>query len=443
MAISNFASVSIELSATPLPQQSFDTILISCFHDIGPLNQRVSSYASLAEMLDAGFVVTDTAYLKAAPIFSQQNPPSVVKIGKRSAAVTHTIDLTPTVTTVGFKYSLTVNGTLCEYTVVTSDTVALICDGLVTAINAIAGVTCTDGTTKVVVTTDTAGDMLTITNRSRELTLLDATAATDLATDLAAYDAEDPNWYGLILDFNSDACVAAAAPYIEAREKMFFVETADSGAVTSSNTDVLSDLQTAAYAKTSGWYHPNLGSGLAAAIMARAFALQAGTEKYHGNTLRGVAEPSINSTERGYLVAKRANWYESAGALVLTTNGKQGSNDWIDSVRGVAALKNAMLTRMVLVVSNNGSPKKLPFTPGGLNAVRIGGQDVLDEYVAIGFLNPGTKDSLDDPQPIFSVPAYTSYSSAQRASRIVGSVTFNARGAGGIHTVNVLGGVEQ
>lgn len=442
MALSNYVNVTVDLNARAIAEDSFDTILISTYHDIGDLNQRVSSYSSLKDMLDADFTVNSTAYKKAQPIFAQANPPKLVKVGKRSSAVTHTIDLTPTVTTVGFVYRLTIDGTEIEYEVVADDTVALICDALVAAINPLASVVATDGTTKVTVTAATAGDIVTITDRSRELTLLDTTAATNLATDIAAYMAEDDNWYGLILDINSEATTAAAAAAIETAEKLLFVEGADTIIGTSSSVDMFSVLVTGNYAKTSAWFHPNLSSGLAGAIMARAFSLPAGTEKYSGNSLRGVATAKLNSTERQYVLAKNGSYFELAADQALTFNGKVASGDWVDLIRGVAWLKNQMRIAILRAVSNGGNPGKVPFNPAGLERIRAAGQQVLDAAVARGFINIGTKDDPDDPQPIFTVPAYTSFSANDRNSRIVGGVVFTSRASGIIHTVNVIGSVE-
>lgn len=138
MSLSDIANVTITRVSSAVTQQGFSTPCILAYQT-RRTSDRVHSYASLTEMEAHGYTADDTAYKIASALWSQPNPPSAIKIGRRANAFTKSIRLTPTEAN-STAYTVECEGLEASYTSDASATVAEICTNLSAAINALADV---------------------------------------------------------------------------------------------------------------------------------------------------------------------------------------------------------------------------------------------------------------------------------------------------------------
>lgn len=138
MGLSDIVDVRITRVSSAVTQQGFSTPLILAYHTRWT-SDRVRSYASLDEMVAAGFTPDDGAYRVASAVWSQPNPPGAIKIGRRANAFTQSLQLTPTVAN-NTTYAVEVDGQEVSYTSDGTASVGEIVAGLVAAINALADV---------------------------------------------------------------------------------------------------------------------------------------------------------------------------------------------------------------------------------------------------------------------------------------------------------------
>ena len=109
MSLDTIMNLQITVESRAPSQEGFGTPLIFGYHTAW-VDRLVKEYAQADDMLDDGFVVDDALY-KAAQIVKSQNPcPTVFKIGRRVTPLTQIVTITPTVSTLGFKYKGTVGG---------------------------------------------------------------------------------------------------------------------------------------------------------------------------------------------------------------------------------------------------------------------------------------------------------------------------------------------
>jgi uncharacterized protein DUF3383 len=153
--------VDVQISAaTATPSRvGFGTPLLLAYH--AKYVDRVRSYTSLQGMVDDGFLTTDAAYKMALAVLSQNPHPPTFKVGRRAAAPTQVVRLTPTLTTEGLVLRFSILGTDFEYEIPSSASVASICTALTSLIlGDLAGaVSVSDDTTHVTVTAVVGADV--------------------------------------------------------------------------------------------------------------------------------------------------------------------------------------------------------------------------------------------------------------------------------------------
>lgn len=289
--------------------------------------------------------------------------------------------------------------------------------------------------TKVVVTTTSDGMLTTFGSLSDTLALKDVTADPGIANDLADIRAQDPDWYGALLDSNSAAEVAEAAAYLEALRVIFCAQTADSGAtVSGTTTDIASVLKSFNYARTGCWFHPDLGvSWLAAGIMGKQFVVQPGSDTWAYKQLSSVQVYELTDAKESSLKSKRCNYYIETLGVACTLGGYTSSGEWLDVVRFIDWMQSGMQTRIFALLLAN---KKIPYTDEGIALVvaEVEGQ-MGDGIRAKGI-------STDEPYTI-TAPAASEVDSTTRSQRLLPNVEFSFRLAGAIHAVEVNGTVTS
>jgi hypothetical protein len=443
MSLDDIVNVSVSLASAGLSKPGFGIIL--CAANVpaavatawGP--DLVRTYTSAAAMLavSEGFTASDRAYKMVAQAFAQSPKPQRVKVGRLTTAHTQTVDLTPTNTTVGYVYTGKVQGSTWTYTVQTSDTVALICDGIVSAITALAvtGCTATDNTTRVTITA-TAGLTLDLTEMSTALTVADVTTdpgTLGTSTDLTAIVAYDNDWYMLLIDSSSEAINAAAAAWTESTYKLFTGHTADTAVLTSSTTDVASDLQDLSYFRTSLWYNKDISANVAVAIAANRATATPGSDTWALKNLSGVfPSDHLTASQIGYLKAKNCNFYQTIGSEGRTQGGQVSGGEFIDVVRFLDWLRATM---QVNIYNALVSYLKVPNTSEGISVIQGAMETTLRSGVEVGGFKPNSTTT--------TAPDASDTTQFDATTRTMSGFEFTGVLANAIHAVNVTGRVTN
>lgn len=438
MALSDHVSLTITADSVGVTRPGFGTPLI--LSHSASFAERTRSYTDLAGIAADGFATDSPEYLAAAAMFAQTPRPEKVKIGR--AALPPTLAYSISVATVrnSHTYRLNVKGEGVTATEVsfTSDANATdgeIIIGLVAALEAVVGknYTATGTTSPADVTADAAGNWFSIESPDlSDLTVVMDHADPGVATDLAAINVEDSDWYGLYTMFNSNAYGLAAAGWAESNKKLYVCESCDSATVTTAatNGDLIDDLKTQNYARTLGAFHPDPSEFFGAAWMGRMLPLEPGAATWKFKTLAGISSVSLTSTQRGNLVAKNGNSMETSGGVVHTFEGTTGNGDFADNQRGDDWLEAEMRATVFEALAN---AQKVPFTDKGV---------VVIESAVAAALKRASRRGIITENYTVTVPAVADVSTANKTSRTLPDVKFQATRAGAIHKVLITGVVS-
>lgn len=441
MGLADIVNLQISASSAAPTQEGFGTPMVVGYHTRwGTVNgERSRSYTSLAGLVADGFVATDAIYRAVQTILSQNPRVERVKVGRRALAFTQVVELTPAAPAAGKVYTVTVGGLVATFTV-TAESLAATCTAIAAAITALAvGVTASGASgTKVVCTTTAMGVVKSYEAMSSTLTLFDASTDPGIATDLAAINGADSDWYGLVLDNNSKAEGLAAAAWAEANGKLFVAQSADSACKDSlSTTDVIASMKTSAYARSGAVFHPSIGtltSWLAAGLLADRLPDTPGSDTWAYKTVSGVDAYALTDTERTNLLAKNATIYTVISGIACTEGGKVAAGEWFDVVRGLDWMKARIRERIFGVLI---AAKKVPFTDPGISLLAGEVRAQLRTAITVGLLT-------DDPAPVVTQPKASAISAVNRQARkLTPGIEFNARLAGAIHTLDVTGTVTN
>lgn len=261
-----------------------------------------------------------------------------------------------------------------------------------------------------------------------------AEPGTTLATDLAAIELENSDWYGLVTLYNSDAYVKAAAAWAESNTKIYIADVSDSETATlaTGGGDLADDLKTLAYARTAVAYHPSPANMMGAAWLGRVLPTEPGAATWKFKTLSGVAAVTSTATHRVNLRAKNANTYQTIGGKNMTWEGTTADGDFIDITRNQDWLYDDMQKGVFGVMQG---ADIIPLTDPGIAMVQNEVEASLDRAVTMGILS-------NSPAPVVTVPKATAVSVSNRALRKLPDVKWSATMAGAIHKVTITGVVS-
>jgi hypothetical protein len=384
-------SIAIKDRAAGVP--SFSTILILASHT-GPSGMRTydASPDGLTAMVDDGIDTGEAAYRILQAIASQETTVETVKVFKRTTTNVQSVDLTPTITTEGYVYTLTLltqAGTSHEitYTVPGSATVASICTALTALIDAITGIACADGTTKITLTPQTAGQRFWIKDVVRGLTILDASADAGIATDLAAAQLADPDWYGLVIDSPSKAEIVAAAAWVEANKKLFLANSQDTGILDSGvTTDVASTLKTSAYNRTPVIFSRDGAGYVNAGLLGLQFSKDPGSSNWAFKTIAGATVDNLTPTELNNAQAKKCNTYVPISGVNVTLDAFAPSGRYLDITHGIDWLEATMTADLLTLIF---SQEKIPYTDVGVSLLESAIRGRLSIAETAGLISAG------------------------------------------------------
>jgi hypothetical protein len=440
MPISDVVTIVVSVSGAGPTQAGFGEPLIAAYHT--HYTDRVREYSSLSGMVSDGFAVTDPAYLCASEVFAQVPSPPFIKIGRRALAMTQVITLTCLSVSALDTYVFSLRSPGGTYQVVSVASTGVPATDVATINTAVTALgiphlTATHATT-ILTLSMAAGFLLDVKTDPLHMTYLDTTADPGIATDMAAIYAADSNWYGLLLDSNSAAEIAAAAVWTAGNGKLFGWNSSDSGVANgASTTDIAYTEQQLGHVRSFGIYSQTTTlSYAAAAWMGRLFPTTPGSENWAFKSLVGVPVDVLTDSQVHAVEAKNASVYTAIFGLSLTQFGKLSSGQWIDIQRGTDALTNQLQVAVLALQANS---KKVPFTDPGIDMYRMAIQGVLTDFVSGNF-----KGFLSgNPAPFVSLPLAANVNSTNKAARNLPNVTFSAVLAGAINFTTLQGTLTQ
>jgi hypothetical protein len=411
-------------------QRGFGTPLLVGYHTAWL--DRVREYADEGEMLDDGFTTDDYLYQVVKAMKAQTPSPTTIKVGRRATAPTQVVHLIPRVTTAGFVHEITVDGVKYSVTVQSADAVADICDDFVTAMAEAEGVTVTDGTTHVVVTSDDAGVIHSFVAKIG-MDLLDATTESGLENDLNAIEEEDGDWYGVLLDCNSAAHIDELAEWIESRVAISVVQSADWNVKDAGeDDDIASVMKTDAITRTGGIFHREIGTPAAAAWMAKELPKNPGQSTWAHKTLATIGANKLTTGEKNAINGKNWSWYATVGGQNITFEGKTPAGEFLDIMHQVDFSTTRVKEALFGMFTAN---DKIPQTDRGIEMARSTVFGVLKQCASTDFPIFDESTIVVDPLTMNDI------AQADRANRVLRGIKYQARLQGAFHRVIVKGRV--
>lgn len=457
--ISTIVNVSISLTTPSITQAGFGTPLI--LTNEAPLSswgsELIREYTALADVLD-DFTSSDDVYLAAAKVFSQTPRVTSLKIGLETTRVAQVKTLTfsgvlVTGNTVG-AFTLNIGGITKTVTATAFSVDAATTLALITAkITAFTEFNATDNTTTTItITSAIAGASFTgvvpvVSGGASQATAVFATTVANVgpAESLAAISEQDDEYYGIDWVERDPYLVFGMATYVETVRKLFGTVTQAAGAIDStSTTDIAYLLSSSSFLRTFSMYNADVTDYLEAGWMGREFPYDPGSTSWKFKTISGGVADNLTSAQRSALSNKNANMYITVGGRDVTTEGVTASGEYIDIVTGTdwlqARIEESIYARLV-------SLPKIPFTNAGIAIIENEIRAQLENGIRVGFLSgdpldPDSNDEARRTNPyIITVPLSTDVSSADRGNRALTGITFEARAAGAIHSVTIMGSI--
>lgn len=457
-AIDNIISINITQSSTAVPTVSTTIPLI-----LGTTNPGwadgdvVHAYESAAGLLADGFTATSPEYVYALALTSQSTIPNEFLVGRRSGATTAgepEIDrISVGDVEANHVYTFTLNGRTYSYTSGPTDSAQIIVQGLHDSVAADTAATVTaslDNNGLYLILTGTVdGQAFTMTGFDSALVRnqvqgSSAAEAPALATsDLAAIQAQDDSWYGLLLAGASDAEIMTAASWVQAQRKIL-VGCSSSSEIgdPQSTTDLGAKLKSGSFSRTALMYSPaSAALGIEAAWVGGQLPQTPGTNNWAFRSLLGQQVDKLTAASSlaciGNPVAgvagKNVNTYISVGGQGITQMGTCGSGEYIDVTVGVDWLFFNLQSTIYSALVN--TPGKVPFTDAGMAILVAATRAVLDTAAANGL--------VDATQGItIKTAKVATVTQAQKAQRRAPAINFTCVLQGAINAVTINGTVS-
>lgn len=431
MPLADIVNVVVTKASSTVSRQGFGIPLVASYHT--KWTERTRSYSAssaLATLVAEGFSTSSPTYKAVAALVAQNPKVKTLKVGRRNQTWSQSIEIVP-VEANGAVYNGTINELPWTFTADGSATLAEVCTGIASAIDALAGITATGASgTKVVVSVTASETLMNVAAGTGDgvYSWSDQTANTGVETDLGLIRTADTDWYGLVLDCTGEPAIKAAAHWAETQNVVFGCNSADSGILLSATTtDVLSDLQDSSYARTLFVYHQDYDSYAGAAAIGGGLPYEPGAYDFCYKTLRGVAVSDLTPTQRDAVTDKGGNVYVTEGGKNTLQFDVTPGGDFLDDTISIDWIQ-ARVTEAVWALLS--SAPKLPYTDESVDRLRSAVLGVLLLGVRRGVLS-------DDPAPTVDAPRVADVSAEDRAARHLPDVTGTGRLAGAIHTVDI------
>lgn len=317
---------------------------------------------------------------------------------------------------------------------------------IVVGIQSGSGGTATVGTRAPVTASGVSGTKVVCTSAAGELHSYElvttnfagmTTQTTDagIATDLAAVLTADRDWFGLVLDSNGSAEVAAAAAWCETNKKLLTYTTSDQAHLSTGSVTALGyTLKNLNYLYAFGIWRAKIAtsdSWAAAALLGLELAKAPGSSQSAFKTLAGQYADDLTDTRRQAIESYNLNHYTLLSDVGVTYPGKVAAGEWMDVVRDLASLRVDLQTDVAEVQIAN---DKITFDDDGVSLVATKIRARLTTATEARILATSPKFTLN-------VPRATAVPSADRQARRLTGITFDARMAGSILGIRLRGRV--
>jgi hypothetical protein len=272
-----------------------------------------------------------------------------------------------------------------------------------------------------------------------DLVFSDVTVDPGIAADLAAIKLVDSAWYGLALDSNSPAEIAAAAAWIEGERKVFCTNTSDGGCADSNVVnDIMSTLKTSGYTRTLCLYSAaHLLDYRGLAWLSEQIVKDASkTSNWAFKTLAGIATDALKYGQQTAVLNKNGNTYTSEHARSITFEGKSSSGQYFDVAIFVDWLYFRIQEDVFSVLVSN---DRIPYTDAGVALLTGAVEGVLIQGIGTA-QSPGGLAA--DPAPVVIAPKVADVAAADRAARRFPSIEFQGQLSGAINGLTISGKVS-
>ncbi|SJZ58685.1 DUF3383 family protein [Megasphaera cerevisiae] len=466
--------VTINLSAISATRKAFNLALL--MGNVGSIadfdDARIVTYASLDDMLTAGFTSTDRLYQAAALIFGQDKVPPNVAIGKISTAAiagknTYTITTNAatgdTITIGGVTLTAVASSAVLGTSFVPGANVIATATAIAASLNANTtfnakyGATAASGIITITETVAGGGNTPGEATKTGTIVITSGTATTSttrtetpLETITACREA-DWEWYvGIYCAVLTDDDIQAMAAYVEdaTPATLLAYTTSESSALT--DAGIFNTLKNLSYKRAIGQYSTKHEDAIAA-IMGYAMGSMTGTIN-SAFTLAYKIETGVTTENSAATFAEskvtaitgyNGNVYINRGnAYNVFTEGNMAYGYWFDEMIFLDKMKNDIQMGVMDLLYDNA---KIPQTESGMNQLTDAIKTVLDSYVKIGFVAAGQwngNDILDlsngDTLPngyLIQHETMADQSQTDRDNRIAPNIYVAAKLAGAIQHV--------
>lgn len=260
----------------------------------------------------------------------------------------------------------------------------------------------------------------------------------DVAASLAAVQAEDNSWYGIVVDQAFEDDVADIAAWVEANKRLGFYWTTDADVPDATKTtDIASTLKGMAYDRAVTIWNPMPMDGATekpdypdAAWVGEGFPYEPGTSTWAYKTLKGISPANVSGKET-VLQNKNCNYYSEVGGVNVTQEGKVASGEWIDIIIGTDWIEARLRETVFGAFANN---RKVPYDDSGIGMIKGLVKGVLSDAAGMGILQA---DSIE-----VTAPSYAEIPQADRIARKLPNVKFRALYQGAIQKTAIEGTIS-
>lgn len=459
MAYTPITQVAITISDVQVSTEGFGTPVFITTHRSSP--QRVAQYTNAADVGDF-YGLDSPAYVAAKAVFAQQPSVATFKVGRRSGE----LQILPIDVAENDIFAFTITNALgveatLSYTALNGDADTDVSAALVALVNGQA-----DAAEDVVASPSGARIVLAGVDNNSYFTVKDFTVdsfqdedvwhGTETAAEVFQETSEnDGDFYFITTDDNSDAFVKAMAAIVETESKLYFVSDSNAdnlSAITIPDTSLFGELAALNYNNTVTLFHHDAGDSAVAedhadadypevAYVGANAPYDAGSVSWSNLLLKGAGgtasqDPAtgkiLTPTQKDRLNLRNSNYIDYDSGNTFVRYGQTVGNEWIDTIRGVHwQTKDLTVSLNGLLLGQKGG--KVTYDNEGITRVR--------ETIATSLQRGVNRNFL--ASFIINMPRNEDLTGAQRNSRILDGVTFEAVLKGAINDVVITGSVSS
>lgn len=429
MSLDAIVSVQIQAGTVQPAARGFGVPCFLTFHT--RFAERFRVYTSVSGLLADGFTVNDSAYRMAAAAFSQSPRPERVLIGRLPApSVPHTVEIDLTGLASGQTASLTVTsptGVATPVSQVFATSAGATATALAASINAITGIAASATGAVITADADDNGpvwffdDLVNCVHR-------DVTGDVGYDTELGLLEQQPgADFYAVAVEINSPVNIADVAAWAASTERLAVF--APQYTLAANSTAYANALRTGGNDRAASLVRRDSRRQFSdAGWLGRCLPFAPGSETWAYKRIVGSTTDAWSASDLTTLETDNSNHYTEVAALPVTRQGKAHGGEWIDVVRGLDWLKARLQERIFALLAN---VPKVPYTDSGAQQIVAEVRSQLLEAEAVGVLSPG--------ESVVTVVPVADQTPANRAARRLAGVEFQARLAGAIHTVQIVG----